>query len=71
VVYNTDAQPHMLVECKEMNVPLSDKTMVQLLSYNSAIRAAMLVVTNGSFCIAFGNDKGATTELSFLPMYSL
>ena len=70
VVYNVDAQPKMLVECKEMNVPLSDKTMMQLLSYNSTIGAAVLVITNGSYCIAFrGTGEGKMEEIDNLPFY--
>ena len=69
VVYNSDAQPKMLVECKEMNVPLTDKTMIQLLSYNSVIKAAVLVVTNGSYCIAFENSNGVVKEMEKLPAY--
>lgn len=67
VVYNSNAQPKMLVECKEMNVVLNDRTMMQLLSYNTTIRATVLVVTNGSHCIAFENRPGMVKELSKLP----
>ncbi len=71
VVYNVNAQPLMLVECKEMNVPLTDKAMIQLLSYNSTIRAAVLVITNGSYCIAFGGEvSGEMKEIESLPSYA-
>ncbi len=70
VVYNVDAQPKLLVECKEMNVPLSDKTMMQLLSYNSTIGATILVITNGSYCLAFrASGEGKMEEIDNLPFY--
>ncbi|RYG52473.1 MAG: type I restriction enzyme HsdR N-terminal domain-containing protein [Chitinophagaceae bacterium] len=70
VVYNVNAQPRMLIECKEMNVPLSDKTIMQLLSYNSTIGAAVLVITNGSYCIAFrASGEGTMEEIETLPSY--
>lgn len=70
VVYNVDAQPKMLVECKEMNVPLTDKAMMQLLSYNSSIKAGVLVVTNGSTCIAFQAGGGVVHELDHIPSFA-
>ncbi|WP_143307632.1 type I restriction enzyme HsdR N-terminal domain-containing protein [Chitinophaga vietnamensis] len=52
VVYNREMQPWMLVECKEMNVPLSQQTLEQVVRYNMVIPASYLVITNGlhTFC---------------------
>ncbi|RYE27863.1 MAG: type I restriction enzyme HsdR N-terminal domain-containing protein [Sphingobacteriales bacterium] len=70
VVYNVNTQPKMIIECKEMNVLLNDRTMMQLLSYNSTIRAEILIVTNGSHCIAFESRGGMVKELGNIPRYS-
>ncbi len=51
VVYK-NAIPYMIVECKEMSVLLSEKTIMQVLLYNSKVQAEIMVVTNGSYCVA-------------------
>jgi hypothetical protein len=38
----------MIVECKQMGVPLSHNTISQVLSYNSKIQAKYIAVTNGN-----------------------
>ena len=47
VVYK-NAIPWMIVECKEMNVALNDAVITQVVTYNSNLNVAYLVVTNGS-----------------------
>jgi hypothetical protein len=47
VIYK-NAQPWMIVECKQMGVPLSHNTISQVLSYNSKIQAKYIAVTNGN-----------------------
>ena len=56
VVYNNNAKAFMLVECKEMNVPLSENVLRQALRYNTMLQADWLVITNGSNCVAFKKD---------------
>ncbi len=58
VVYK-NAMPYLIVECKEMNVPISEKTIMQVLQYNTKVQAEVMVITNGSYCVAYkkvGND---------------
>ncbi|MES2373968.1 MAG: type I restriction enzyme HsdR N-terminal domain-containing protein [Bacteroidota bacterium] len=43
-----DARPWMIIECKEMNVPLSEATIRQILNYNITIQADYIVITNGT-----------------------
>lgn len=52
VVYNRDMQPWMIVECKEMNVPLSQSVLEQIVRYHMVLPTAYLVITNGvnTFC---------------------
>lgn len=70
VVYDKEnTQPFMLVECKEMNVPLSAKVLQQALRYNSNIQAVLMVITNGSYCAAFKNNTGHFEEVFELPSF--
>lgn len=70
VVYNRDAQPWMLVECKEMNVPLNAAVLDQVLRYNQVISAAYFVITNGNDCYAFAGKEGRLEELEVLPSFA-
>ena|SRR5690242_14677851 len=49
VVYDRQTLPWMIIECKEMKVILSQKTMEQILRYHISIPAKYLIITNGSY----------------------
>ncbi|MEX6686752.1 type I restriction enzyme HsdR N-terminal domain-containing protein [Danxiaibacter flavus] len=59
--------PFMLVECKEMNVPLSDNVLQQILAYNVAMPVKYLCVTNGTYCYLWLLDNGTVTMLTSFP----
>jgi len=67
IVYK-DAVPFMIIECKEMNVSLSESTIRQVLNYNSNVQANYIVVTNGSYCAGFMREKDRFVEIDELPM---
>jgi len=69
VVYNRAIQPWMVVECKEMNVPLTQAVLDQVIRYNMVLQTAYLVITNGSYCFAVTFTKGKMQELQQLPEY--
>ncbi len=68
VVYR-DSAPFLIVECKEMNVQLSESTMLQVLNYNSKIQAPYMVVTNGSYCAGYMREKDGFYEVNELPAF--
>lgn len=69
VVYDKNTRPFIIVECKEMNVPLTENTMRQVLRYNISLDGVILVVTNGSFSYAFVRKGEGFTETDVLPNY--
>ena len=69
VVYK-DALPYVIVECKEMNVQLSESTIRQVLNYNSAIQAPYIVVTNGSYSAGFFKKENKFIEIEELPAFN-
>lgn len=69
VLYDNDARANILVECKEMNVPLNEKVLSQVLRYNSQVQANYLVVTNGSYCMAFALHQNRFEPLPNLPSF--
>ena len=67
VVYNRHANPWIIIECKEMNVSLSEKTMEQILRYHITLPAKYLVITNGKYSFGFIKKDGQFTEIDVFP----
>ena len=70
VVYNRDMNPWMIIECKEMNVILSEKTIDQVLRYHLALPVPFLIITNGSFTYGFEKKENEFSEIDILPDYT-
>lgn len=66
VVYK-NKKPWMIVECKEMEVTVNEKTMVQVLNYNQSLDVEYLIVTNGK--ATFGIRSSTKNFLTELPDY--
>lgn len=69
VVYDSHTKPWMIIECKEMNVPLDNKVLEQVLRYNIILQVPYLVVTNGSYCMAWLAEGNAAKEIPALPQH--
>lgn len=69
VVYDRQSQPWMIIECKEMNVTLSEKTLEQILRYHITLPAKFLVITNGSHCFGFEKNNNRFTEINIFPEF--
>ena len=71
IVYNHDRQPWMLVECKAPEIPITDQSLNQLLSYYRVIQCPFWLLSNGrqTFCAAVHN--GSVGWLHSLPVYEL
>ena len=70
VVYCRDHKPWMLVECKAPEVPVTEKTLQQLLNYQNLIQSRYWLLTNGHqiFC-ADAADHTDIKWLLSLPVY--
>ena len=66
VIYKND-KPWMILECKEMEVPISEKTILQILNYNKILDVEFLIITNGKE--TFGIETSTKKYLSFIPEY--
>jgi hypothetical protein len=69
VLWDKQAQPSLLVECKAPSVPVTQSAMDQIARYNIALRVPYLFVTNGttSYCCAIDFDNEAWTFMDQLP----
>ena len=70
VIYNRKARPFMIIECKEMKVSLSEKTLNQILRYHITLPAKYLIITNGSYCFGFEKTGDQFIEINEFPIYA-
>jgi len=57
LVYDRNANPFLLVECKSMEIHLGETTLTQVSQYNFIIQAKYIMFTNGRNFSAFYFDK--------------
>ena len=69
VVYSRKALPFMIIECKEMNTLLTEKTLEQILRYHITLSADYLIITNGSYCFGFKKVENQFIETNEFPDY--
>ena len=67
LVYNSQHQPWMMVECKSMDVVIDQQVMDQLLRYNMSIPVPFLVLTNGNYVYGYERKEGNISLLEELP----
>lgn len=71
VVYNTLAQPEIIIECKSPDINISQEVFDQIARYNMQLNANYLIVTNGLahyFCI-INKQKDGYQFLKDIPDY--
>lgn len=65
-----ESHPWLLIECKEQDIPLSENTIQQILSYQTVLQTGFLIVSNGNATRGF-EVKGTTiSEMVSIPSYS-
>lgn len=64
-----NAKPWMIIECKEMNVPLSEAVLKQVLNYNISIQAAFIIITNGTDTVGFALVNGTAEPITIFPPF--
>ena len=66
VIYSKEFTPLILIECKQPEINLSQKTMEQATLYNLSLKVPYLIITNGNqhFVVKVELDTGA---FEFLP----
>ena len=71
VVYNSSAQPLVIVEYKAPTVKISQKTFDQIIRYNMVFHAPYLIVSNGinHYCCHIDFEKKSYEFLPDIPAY--
>lgn len=69
VIYNRQAQPCAIVECKAPQVGISQKTFDQIAVYNLKLKVEYLIVTNGlqHYCCKVDAEAGNVEFLRGFP----
>jgi hypothetical protein len=69
LVYNQEHKPWLMVECKAMDIQLSETVLHQILRYNLAIPVSYLVITNGAEAMIYHRAEGRLSVLADFPVY--
>ena len=69
LVYNQEHKPWLMVECKAMDIQLSEAVLHQILRYNLAIPVSYLVITNGAEAMIYHRAEGRLSVLADFPAY--
>ena len=68
VAVDGSAQPLVVVECKEPNIPISQAVLSQVLRYNSVLHCRYIVITNGIECFSYAMvEDGSYAPLDHFP----
>ena len=70
LIYDAHHKPWLMVECKGMDIPLSEEVLQQVLRYNIALPVEYMIITNGSHCAGFHRHNGQLQPISDLPVYA-
>ena len=69
VVYKAHS-PWMIIECKEMNIPLSASVLEQVLRYNIPLAVSFISITNGNETYLWLLEKGKAIEQDEFPPFA-
>lgn len=71
VIYNSHANPYIIVECKAPGVRITQDTFHQIAKYNSQLKVKHLIVTNGMkhYCCEMDYENNKITFLEDVPVY--
>ncbi len=73
VVFNQNAKPKLIVECKSTKVAINNKVFDQIKDYNIKLRVDFLIVTNGlkHFCCKIDYENNKCIFMKNIPSYKL
>lgn len=69
VIFNKNAEPLAIIECKKPEVKLTAETLRQALRYDMVLDVAYIIITNGRQTYAVRKKKDSIFYLDHLPSY--
>lgn len=70
LVFNSNHEPWMMIECKAMDVELGADVLQQVLRYHAAIPVSFLVITNGLYTFCYKKNNRELEAMDALPVFS-
>ena len=70
VVFGTDGNPLMIVECKAPHVEVTQAVLEQALRYHSVLKPKLLMLSNGSVTYCFKVEGQGLKPLDHLPDFA-
>lgn len=70
VVYDRNARPLMIVECKRPEVELDGDVLDQAVRYNMVLDVRYLMITNGKRTFVCRKEAGRAVFMDSLPVYN-
>lgn len=67
LVYDTNHQPFMMIECKAPTVPLDQPVLHQLLRYHITVPAGYLIITNGENTYGWKKENNRLDLIEEIP----
>ena len=67
LVYDSNHQPWMMIECKAPEIKLDEKVLEQVLRYNISVPVEFIVITNGELNFAWQRSDNKLELVSELP----
>lgn len=73
LVYDSEMQPFMLIECKAPKVKIQQEVFKQIATYNTSLRVPYLLVTNGinTYCCEINYTDEDFSFLEAIPDYEV
>ena len=70
LVYDRQARPLMVVECKRPEVELTEDVLDQAIRYNMVLNVKYMAITNGTKTFICAKDEGRYKFVGALPKYN-
>ena len=67
VVYKNTMEAFMIVECKELEVSITEKVIQQVLEYYSVVQSDLMLVTNGNSTFGFRRIGDSLIPIDGIP----
>ena len=73
LIYDRQAQPYIIVECKSAKVEINDTVFEQIARYNITLRVPILIVSNGiaTYCCKINLQEKTWAFLKDIPFFDV
>lgn len=72
VLFGSDRKPRMIIEYKAESIPLTEKVITQITTYNMLLHVSYLIVSNGNqhLCLHYNMETKRWNILPDIPSYN-